>query len=68
MKLKEYKDAIEKETIRTLRDDFAREALGGLLAANPIGPAEYTEGRSRQYAKSAYLLADAMLLARKDKP
>lgn len=59
----------------TLRDYFAAKALQGLIAEPPhdrftatvceIGP-KPTEDEPGNFAKAAYLLADAMLKARKE--
>ena len=49
------------------RDIFATAALEGLLAGVVQAAAEYSPGRAKQFAGSAYALADAMLEARKEK-
>lgn len=50
-----------------LRDYMATAALEGLLAAVIASSAEYSPGRAKQFADSAYMLADALLKAREKK-
>jgi len=52
-------------TDATLRDLFAGMALQG-YASHPL--ADSRNGEADRYAAAAYRFADAMLLARKEKP
>lgn len=52
-----HRDAVRAE-MTTIRDDFAKAALTGLLADDGRG------GAWEDYAKDAYKIADAMLAAR----
>jgi len=51
----------------TLRDYFAGQALAGLLSSAQIGyirTSSEVNNESKEYAKSSYILADAMMEAR----
>ena len=52
------------ETGMTLRDYFAAKAMQGLIAS-PRGTPDGRDATDTYYAKCAYLMADAMMAARK---
>jgi high-affinity Fe2+/Pb2+ permease len=62
MLLGEIKTANEANI--SLRDYFAAHALQGMPARDEMGRSTFTECKSEEMAKWAYLLADAMLVAR----
>lgn len=62
-----YESGAYTETGATLRDYFAAKAMQGLIAS-PRGTPDGRDATDIHYAKMAYVIADAMLKARKVKP
>ena len=50
----------------SLRDYFAGQALAGILAGRQSRLEDWVDGAVRNMSVSAYLIADAMLAAKKD--
>ena len=58
---------IERLKAESMRDYFAAAALTGLLASEACLPSMIEDGVHPGWAETAYVLADAMLEARKPK-
>lgn len=50
----------------SLRDYFAGQALAGIVAHDSVDFAPLNPGSANAFARDAYAIADAMMLARKD--